>query len=76
VDLDERNIDAVRVFMVVRSQFKTVGANGYPISVDVMAVKTVIDFFKIKEAEQVFSMVVNVINGHFIKKIQKAVNGK
>jgi len=74
--LDIRNLDAVKVFMAVRNQYVTIGPVNYPIAVDIEAVMAALKLFDVKEKERVFLRVAEVINGHFIKKIQRGFDKK
>ena len=69
-------MDAVKVFMVVRNQYVTVGPVGYPIAVNVEAVMAALDLFDVKEKERVFLRVTQAINGHFIQRIQREFKKK
>jgi hypothetical protein len=76
VRLDARNLDSVKVFMTVRNQYVTIGPVGYPIAVKVEAVMAALELFNVEERERVFMRVTEVINGHFIKDIQKGFKKK
>ena len=76
MSLDARNLDAVKVFSAVRSQYVTIGPVGYPIAVNVEAVMAALDLFKVDERERVFLRVTGAINGHFIKAVQRKFEKK
>lgn len=76
VALDSRNEEAVKVFMVARNQYVTIGPSNYPIGVKVEAVTAALELFNVKDKEQAFIRVTRAINTHFIKKIQGEFNRK